>query len=1097
MLVHVPAVYAIKEKNKFGHIKQRLSAEDSINGSAIKYSVERSTGFVLVNDEEQILLTVLNTQPKSPSLVSSELVLIADFDSLNTGELDLRNGKWWRNPQLLQSLSPSPLPPNVLAIRSWTNSFRYIEEDPDNEVIGLRKPQLGALHAIHAHWSTTSETATIVMPTGTGKTETMLSALVSAKCERLLVVVPTDALRTQISDKFESLGLLKYPMGEILSDKALYPVVGTLLSKPKTTEELEIFLKRCNVVVTTSALLSGCNNSLQSSISNQCSHLFIDEAHHAEAPTWKEFRSKFRSKRVLQFTATPFREDGQKIDGTLIFVYPLKQAQDEGYFCSIRFHEVYEFNVQRGDIAIAKAAISELAKDETGKHIVMARVRDVNRANEIFSLYQSLGEYESVMIHSKMKSLEIAKCKQMLYEGKARIVVCVDMLGEGFDMPELKIAAFHDIRKSLSVTLQLAGRFTRFRKDLGAPVFIANTALIEAKDELRKLYTQDPDWNALLPDLSQSAIDGEVTSQKFFSGFDAFLDEVPLKDLRPAASMVVYRTNCTTWKPKNYAAGFKRRSSRDKLYHSLNSEENTLVVLATTENGVQWSDVQSIRELRWELFIAVWDINHELLYLHGSGINGEYREIAKALCGPDVQLVVAPEVFKCFEGVKRLILTNVGLEEHLGRQVRYTGRMGSDVESRIGTAVRRTAKRSVLAGNGYESGNKVSVGAAKRGRVWSALRLRIDSFSTWAKVIGRKIADDSIDPNQVLEGTLKPEVIEKIPEKKTIAVDWPLDILNRLEYATNFRCRGQEILTLTYVDIEPIDGTGEIPFFIRVSSDKWESFYKLIIMVENEIIDFCFERVKGDAIDIQVGSVDYQPLESYFTEHAPTVWFFDGSSLEGCEYTELPNAALPPYHPDRLAVMNWTGINIKAESQGESKKPGTIQHRMIEALQLNGNYSVIFDDDGKGESADIVTITIIVEEPRTYIEVELYHLKYSIGDTPGARVDDLYVVCGQAQRSANWLTNRERRTDFFNHLLKRNAARETNGKSSRIERGDIELLKRLKDMSRYQDVRFKVIIVQPGLSKKVATESQLTLLAVTERYLSDTYAIPLTVICAN
>jgi hypothetical protein len=36
-------------------------------------------------------------------------------------------------------------------------------------------------------------------------------------------------------------------------------------------------------------------------------------------------------------------------------------------------------------------------------------------------------------------------------------VVCVDMLGEGFDLPELKIAAFHDIRKSLAVTCNLKG----------------------------------------------------------------------------------------------------------------------------------------------------------------------------------------------------------------------------------------------------------------------------------------------------------------------------------------------------------------------------------------------------------------------------------------------------------------------------------------------------------------------------------------------------------------------------------------------------------------------------------------------------------------
>ena len=39
------------------------------------------------------------------------------------------------------------------------------------------------------------------------------------------------------------------------------------------------------------------------------------------------------------------------------------------------------------------------------------------------------------------------------------------MLGEGFDLPELKIAAFHDVKKSLPITLQFAGRFTRTSRD--------------------------------------------------------------------------------------------------------------------------------------------------------------------------------------------------------------------------------------------------------------------------------------------------------------------------------------------------------------------------------------------------------------------------------------------------------------------------------------------------------------------------------------------------------------------------------------------------------------------------------------------------------
>ncbi|WP_256592996.1 hypothetical protein [Porphyromonas macacae] len=37
----------------------------------------------------------------------------------------------------------------------------------------------------------------------------MLATLISNKCKKLLVSVPSDSLRTQISEKFITLGLLK------------------------------------------------------------------------------------------------------------------------------------------------------------------------------------------------------------------------------------------------------------------------------------------------------------------------------------------------------------------------------------------------------------------------------------------------------------------------------------------------------------------------------------------------------------------------------------------------------------------------------------------------------------------------------------------------------------------------------------------------------------------------------------------------------------------------------------------------------------------------------------------------------------------------
>lgn len=1094
MLTKLPAVWALSSTlDTLGILRQLLLSEYQVQCNIVPFSSENDRGYLLLDDDGRHIAYLFPRNPRSASFTHDDAVLIAKYSVADDGLLDLTSGSWLYHPRL-QYISPSRSRLASDARDSWRGTFRFVEEDPDRQLVGLRRPQIGALHAIHAHWTTSRQTATIVMPTGTGKTETMLATLLSAQCGCVLVLVPTEALRTQIAAKFETLGVLKYEGNLVLAPSAQCPVVGTLTSRPSTVAEVQQFFSECNVVVTTSALAGGCSKEVQDKMADLCSHLFIDEAHHAEANTWTEFRHSFENKLVLQFTATPFRQDGKKIDGKLIFVYPLRKAQAEGYFRPIRFRQVEEFDSVIGDRRIAEAAIDELDADVTGKHIVMARVSSKPRADAILELYRSLGRYESVAIHSGIRAKEREEAKAKLFTGAARIVVCVDMLGEGFDLPELKIAAFHDVRKSLAITLQLTGRFTRSRPDLGDPVVIANTALIDVADELRALYAQDPDWNLLLPLISTSAIDREVISQEFFQGFGAFLDEVPLKDLRPAASMVVYKTRCANWAPNNIRDGFPGLTDTEYLYHSLNLQENTLVVLATSEHEVQWSDVSSIRGRSWELLIACWDRERDLLYIHGSGINGVYRRLALAPCGDGAELITTPTVFRCFHGIKRLVLNNVGLSEHLGRQVRYTGRMGSDVESRIGHAARQGSTKAVLAGQGYEHGRKTSAGAAKKGRVWSNLRLRVDTFVSWARSVGAKISDETIDPDTVLEGTLKPEQISEEPDEIVVAVDWPHDIFSRSELSTRFLTSGVSEQPITYFDIEfsARDNNGKL--VLKVHSDELDALFRLNLFNDNGQFDFEFVQLQGPELKISFGRTE-TALSEYFTDNPPIIWFADGSSLEGCEYVKLPDDSLRPFPDDRMTAVDWSGVDITRESQHAERRPGTVQHKLIELLQQDRSYQVIFDDDDKGEAADVVAIRIVNEDHRKFLEVELYHCKFA-GGAPGARLDDLYVVFGQAQRSAKWLATADRRTELFTHLLLRDAKRTGRGGSTRFERGDKRCLTQIREMSRQMEVKLHVFAVQPGLSIAAAARDHLLLLAVTERYLNDTYEIPFSVYCS-
>lgn len=330
MRIHLPPVWAIENLSSCGLVRCLARPGEVVDGTVcVRYTKDKDHGYILTIANQDDPIYLFRKNPASSGFGTNDRVIVSPGEPVKGApEFDLSSATWWKHPGRAE--------PDVQAVdlataarRSWRHAFQFQEEAPGDGVVGLRKPQIGALHAIHAHWATDTQTATIVMPTGTGKTETMLSVLTSADCERVVVVVPTDALRSQIAQKFESLGVLKHPSSRVLGPVTKRPVVGTMTSKPKSAAEANGFMQSCNVVVMTSQLAGGSTPEVQEALAALASHLFIDEAHHAEAPTWRRFRDRFSGKPVLQFTATPFREDDQKIDGKLIFVYLRHSARSD------------------------------------------------------------------------------------------------------------------------------------------------------------------------------------------------------------------------------------------------------------------------------------------------------------------------------------------------------------------------------------------------------------------------------------------------------------------------------------------------------------------------------------------------------------------------------------------------------------------------------------------------------------------------------------------------------------------------------------------------------------------------------------------------
>lgn len=300
-----------------------LESDDSIihyfrdSGSGSECVLLSRDPFVIKHGDDEILITTEQNQATE----AYDRVLFAGKKptarDLENGALKLK--RWIKHPDIIE-LRPEDV------ISSWTNQFSFIKEDLANGIPGLRPPQLGALHSILGHIENADDVGIVVMPTGTGKTETMLCATVANKCTKLLVTVPSDALREQISEKFLKLGLLK--QFGIVGEGAHAPIVGILRSKVIDIVHFTEFIEKVNVVVTTMAIAASAREEVRSLMAERFTHLFIDEAHHTGAATWQRFVNGFRKDKVFLFTATPYRNDGKKLSGKFIFNFPLRKAQE-------------------------------------------------------------------------------------------------------------------------------------------------------------------------------------------------------------------------------------------------------------------------------------------------------------------------------------------------------------------------------------------------------------------------------------------------------------------------------------------------------------------------------------------------------------------------------------------------------------------------------------------------------------------------------------------------------------------------------------------------------------------------------------------------
>lgn len=989
-----------------------------------------------------------------------------------------KNELWW----LTEGVGGhGPEPATVESVEAGLRGrFRFVEENAGTK--GLRAPQLGALHAILAARSLDPyEAVTIVLPTGTGKTETMLG-LYCIQPQRSLVVVPSDALRTQIATKFASLGVL--PATGAIEGEHLAPVVGVVKSRFETASEVLEFCSQANVLVATAAALSRSSSEAISTLVKECPQLFIDEAHHLGARTWGEIAESFRTRSIVQFTATPFREDGRVLEGRIAYAYPLRLAQENGWFATINYQSITV--ASDVDRALADAAVNQLRSDiAAGRdHILMARVQSVQRADDLLAIYKEIAaDLEPVRIDSRLAKVHQRRGRSKLDDRSSRIVVCVDMLGEGFDLPSLKVAALHDPHKSLAVTLQFIGRFARTgAQELGdASVFVPRLSGL-MDERLRRLYAEDSDWNTVIRDLTHAEVEHEQARSDFEGRFSQLPTEVAIRGIQPKMSTVVYRSPALSWNSEKIYEVYDESALLTKRI-AVNSSDRVVWFITSEAIPVRWGDFNAFHEVVHHLYLIHADVTRGLLYINSTNNDSVHEALAKAVGGAKVDLIRGDVVYRVLAPIARRVPTNVGLLDAVNRNRRFTMHVGADVLEGFGINAAQKSKTNIFA-HGYAEHSRVSVGASRKGRIWSHKVARsIHDWVNWARRIGTVVTDESIDLATVMSGFIMPTAATSRPKLVPLGLEWPHDIGISTSESRQVSFNG---VTHPMIDLDLVPRTfdRDNPIEFDVVSDDWSIRYVLVFGDERPVV----KAKSGDAT-IELPSGVSANLADFMTQVGLTVYFESEALLSPDGYLLKPNRESPRLSSDRLEVVNWTGINIRKESQGPSREKDSVQYRVAELLSEESDWEIVLDDDGSGEIADLV----LIRRDDRRIEIVLAHCKYSSEDAPGARVGDLYEVCGQAAKCHKPKADVEL---TLQRLLRREQRRQAKGRDGFIV-GNISTLHEVLDECWRLDPSVTVLIAQPGLSKKAMSIAQSELLGCVELYLSETYGSRFRVLCSE
>lgn len=852
----------------------------------------------------------------------------------------------------------------------------------------LRNAQHGAIFSIASYYSVKNENSLICMPTGTGKTTVIMIAPYILKSKKVLIITPSILVRSQIANDFQNLSTLKKI--NVFTELTPLPKIFEMKTKYKSTYNNKI-IDSDVVICTPVAALS----ISESELNKVFDLVIVDEAHHEPAKIWREALTNFENSRKILFTATPFRLDNKEIKADIIYNYPLSKAFEDKIFGQIEYINIDQTNVDNDvNLAIECEKVFQIDRENGHPHLVMVRTNSKIDAEKLKKIYSEYTNLKLEIVDSSKTRKHVLEIIDKLSLLEIDGVICVDMMAEGFDFPNLKIAAIHKPHKSLASTLQFIGRFTRVNgENLDCAKFLAINNE-ELTIENIKLFSEDAIWEKLIINASENRLNYEIENREFIDKFQ--IEKIDSEDLSLHSINIglhakLFRSLYFNINKNLFIHGY----NINNIY--TNIDDNMKVFILNKMNRPKWvTDNSKIFDYKNDCIILYYNKESKILFITSSIKNETlYKTIAEQFCGENkFTKLKLQEIHKVLLDYNSYDFFNAGLSNNVGEGESYKISSGSNVSSTFDADT----------GQLYSSGHifcKVSnqeeistIGYSSASKIWSSRFGNILDIKKWCDNNALKINSvRKVKTNTEYDYIPLPEKLEKYPD------DIFTVKLNEKSYKACHKLASTNSLDITDIDIR-----------IQEIQSEWIEI-KVIVDNQEEIIhkdiNSYYNQSDESIIKVKYKNEIYS-LSNYFNEFPLEFYTCNLHKIYEDQITKN-NTEIVPYDKSKIKKIDWIEYNTDITKEFTILSDGNVDNivSIHDALEIYIKklemYDYIIYDHGTGEIADFICI----KKKEEYILVDLIHVKGASSKTSkNNNVGDIYEVIGQCIKSLIWIKNK-------------------------------------------------------------------------------------------